>query len=460
MKFHVATLGCKVNQVDSEQITDQLIQAGLTASPASEADIVVVNTCTVTKKADGKSLAVIKRALGNRANRYVFVTGCYSELEPDLAGKARGITAVISHTQKAEAGRYIVETIERDIESVMPKSFLPQSEKKTMHKIAAADLNSNQTRFYKHTRAFMKIQDGCNAFCSFCLIPYARGVPVSREPTDILKQVKALADGGFSEIVLTGVNIGEYRYGKKRFADILEAILERSSKTLIRVSTIEPHSVDRRIIDLFRHPNLSPHVHLALQGGVDRILRRMNRKYTTSEFYERLCFFREIDPYFAISTDVITGFPGESRKDFEKTCDFLKKCNFMKMHVFPFSPRPMTRASAFLDDVGSLEKKRRVDDLLYLSNQMHQSYLKKMQHRTQRVILEEKGSFSKPSLLKVFPPEQRITLEKKGYNVYQGTSEYYLKGSILTREKARMGEMVTAALSEIEPNVFLNSLPV
>ena len=430
MKFHIQTLGCKVNQVDSESLIDNLIKRGYQLSNKLEAEIAIINTCTVTNKADNKSLLAIKKSINNPKTKFVFVTGCFSELEKNILQKVRGITGIIKHTEKKRADSFIEKKISKNTEFLtsgegLPNSFFPNAEGK-MHKIATKDLDSDQSTYYEHTRAFLKVQDGCNAFCTYCRIPYARGAPVSRDYDNIIEQIKNLSNKGMPEVILTGVNIGDYKSKGNNFEKLLRGVLENAGEMLVRISTIEPHSITSGVIDSLNHPNLSKHLHLALQGGVDSILSKMNRKYTTAEFFDILIKLRKIDPLFAITSDVITGFCGESLNDFEQSVAFIKQCDFAKLHVFPYSPRPLAKSFYYKNDVSNQEKKRRVSILLDLSEKMAKNYLKKIGNKPQRFILEQ---YSKRSIPQNSPLSKVESIyHKAGCHYYLGTSEYYLKG--------------------------------
>ncbi len=442
MKFHVETLGCKVNQVDSEELIDNLIKKGHEFSNKSSAELIVINTCTVTSKADSKSLSAIKRSINNVNSKFVFVTGCYSELEKNILEKTEGINGIIKHTEKKQAVHFIEKKIaEKKI--AMGDYLHSPSANGVMHKIVTSDLNSNQTNYYKHTRAFLKVQDGCNAFCTYCRIPYARGVPVSRDYDNIIQQVKNLSQKGIPEVVLTGVNIGDYNSGGNDFEKLLRGILSNAGNMLVRVSTIEPHSITGGVIDALDHPNVSKHIHLALQGGVDSQLEKMNRKYTTTEFLNIVTGLRKIDTLFAITSDVITGFCGETLDDFDQSVAFIKKCAFAKLHVFPYSPRPLTKAFYYRDDVSSQEKKRRVSILLHLSQKMADYYVKKVGEKPHRFIVEQANKSLRKN-------------DNHGTDdfYYQGTSEYYLKGLLKVKYPLKPGPALMAKIVNESPNVF------
>lgn len=452
MKFHVETLGCKVNQVDSEEIIDALVKRGHTHAQKNEAEISVINTCTVTQKADKKSLYKIKKAIANPQNKFIFVTGCYSELEKKLLEKMTGLTGIIKHTEKKKAADFIEKKIQENKSTMDNYPYLPPPPslgvEGKMHKVQTEDLSSNQSIYYEHTRAFLKIQDGCNAFCTYCRIPYSRGVPVSRNFKDILKQVRTLSKLNTPEIVLTGVNIGEYNYQGERLEDLLKAILNEARSTLVRVSTIEPHSITNGLIKTFAHPNISKHLHLALQGGLDSVLERMNRKYTTAEFLNILKAIREIDPFFAITSDVITGFCGESEKDFADSVTFIEQCAFAKLHVFPYSPRPLTKAFGYKDDVSPKEKKRRVAVLMRLSDQMANNYLEQVKEKPHSFIIENYSQkVTKNS-------SQKPPADYEECTYYQGTSEYYLKGWLKGDKSLRSGDLLKVKLTSKSPLVF------
>ena len=330
--FQTISLGCKVNQVEIEKITSEMISNGYNYQQG-QGEFVIINTCTVTHKADKKSFATIKKISKQKKVKAVFITGCYSQLEKNLIQKINPHkNYIISQQEKNNIPQIIKKLFQKKI-----KNHQVINEKPILvHKQARNDkkaLNNYQDAFFQHTRAFVKIQDGCNAFCSYCRIPYARGGAVSRDKKDILQQVQQIINADGKEIVLTGINIGIYRDRETRFTfgklveEILILMLGKNIK--LRISSIEPFSIGQDFFDLLKNTklmkHLTPHIHIALQGTTDHVLKEMNRRYSTEEFYQLLQAFYSANPLFAISTDIITAHPSESKEDFQKRFRVYKK---------------------------------------------------------------------------------------------------------------------------------------
>lgn len=442
-KFTLVNLGCKVNAVEIEQISEQLVREGFSPGEESDAEVALVNTCTVTARADQKSLYTMRRLSRLPKLKYLFVTGCYSELERDLDKKISAITKVIPQNKKNEAARIIRETVEDSLESESSQNLGPDA--LFRHHIlykdsknSEAGLANEQTVFFDHARAFVKVQDGCNNFCTFCRIPFARGAPVSRALEDILAQIRELNEKGFSEAVLTGINMGVYRHQGIGFAELFRKILENAGQMMIRVSSVEPQSLEAAFVDALSHPNATPHIHLPLQGGTDSLLERMNRLYSTKEFLALVEKIKAAKPDFAISTDLISGFPGETEEEHLESLRFAEVCGFMKIHVFPYSRRPLSKAYDFPDQVEEKTRKRRVAEWKALSDRLHASYAASMEGKTQNFILE-------------------TALDEGGEEqTFEGTSDYYLKGRLTLprRLNFQRGQKVAARLTASEPMRF------
>lgn len=464
--FQTISLGCKVNQVEIEKIISEMVSNGY-CYEKDKAEIAIINTCTVTHKADKKSLATIKKISNSKDTKAVFITGCYSQLEKDLIKKINPEkNFIISQKEKNN----IPKIIQKFSQKQKINNHEIKDEKPVLiHKQARntkSSLNNYQQDFFQHTRAFVKIQDGCNAFCSYCRIPYARGGAVSREKSDILNQVKQIILSDSKEIVLTGINIGTYRDRETRanFGHLVEEILTsmQGRNIKLRISSIEPFSIDDDFLALLKKTrlvkHLTPHIHIALQGTTDHVLKEMNRRYTTEEFYNLLKYFYDANPLFAISTDIITAHPSESKEDFEKGLDFVKQCRFNKIHVFPFSKRPLTSDFDKQNLWNGLEKKRRVQEIMKISDWGQQSQIEDLKNKQQRFIIEEKISFNdftKSSEMLFFSEvgkdfehqfiqqnnNEKIAKENfknysKNYSFFKGTTDYYLKGFLITKNKS------------------------
>lgn len=444
--FRVVTLGCKVNQAESEQIIEDMLQMGfIFVKDSLEADISIVNTCTVTAKADKKSLSTIRYSAKN--SPYVFVTGCYSDLQKNLLQKESNITSIIANTDKRDAAKHIQSVLFG--KSVPSFAAAVETRKSLFYKIPDEQLRSEQSRYFTHVRSFVKIQDGCNNFCSFCRIPYARGNPASRSPEDIFCQLEGLSKNGVPELVITGINIGEYEHGSYNFAKILRAIATQEKSMYVRISSIEPHSITDEVMESLSLKNIVPHIHLSVQSGCNETLSKMRRRYTVEDFYKIVRKLRTINEDFSITTDVIVGFSGESERNFAESVEFLQKCAFTKMHIFPFSARPLTRAFHYADTVSSEEKKRRVKILSEISQSFYKKYHNSILKKSQRVLIEE--TLTKDSLrVKSLVPSNFVDCE---YNFYQVMTEYYIRGIFVCKEVLPLRKSLHKILSQ--ENFFL-----
>ncbi|MDR4507341.1 MAG: tRNA (N(6)-L-threonylcarbamoyladenosine(37)-C(2))-methylthiotransferase MtaB [Candidatus Brocadiaceae bacterium] len=360
------TLGCKVNQYETQAIRESLAAHGfMETSPEQKADVYVINTCTVTSAGDEKSRQYIKKFKRKSPNATVVVTGCYAEAEAEVIKSIEGVNYVITREDESRLAEIISRTTGQDFSSVT-KSPLKIEESKDPFRHAPSQENgqiSNTSenpiydlkisRFAGHTRAFLKIEDGCDVFCSYCIIPHVRGGVKSRGWQDICDEAQRLIQNGYREIVLTGIHLGAYGREKKEgisFVDILERLSVLSGLERIRVSSIEVNEVTPAFIDLVANSkNICPHFHIPLQSGDDFILRRMNRTYTPQRYLEIVDSIRSKIDLPSFTTDVMVGFPGETGKHFQNTVDFCKQVGFGRMHIFPFSVRKGTPAAKMPD---------------------------------------------------------------------------------------------------------------
>lgn len=382
--FNIITLGCKVNQYESEAIEEIFEQKGFERKEKN-ADIYVINTCTVTNMSDRKSRQMISRARKDNPEAIIAVMGCYSQVKPEDVAKIDGVDIVLGSRNKEE----VVELCE---EMLQNKEAIDQvisvSEEKTFEELEI----SNQTEM---TRAYMKIQDGCNMYCSYCLIPYARGNVVSREMDSIIKEAERLADNGFKEIVLTGIHVASY--GKDfdddiSLIDVIENVGKVSGIERIRLSSMEPRHITRDFLDRMRATNKAcDHFHLSLQSGSDDILKSMNRKYDTAMFKEKIDLIREVFPNAGLTTDIIVGFPGESDENHKETMDFVNKIKFSKTHLFKYSPREGTRAAKMDKQINGKIKKDRLHELEKIEEANRKEFLEKQIGKTLSVLFEEKS---------------------------------------------------------------------
>ena len=373
MRFYIRTLGCKVNAYDAQLITETLIKNGyIFTDKPEEADIFLVNTCAVTETASKKSLAALKRAKKSSSGVTVAV-GCLAEIEP---GALRGSCDVI-------IGAKCVSRI-TDILGAYKNAKPP-----------AAAANTQITRFDGHTRAYVKIQDGCSDNCAYCAVPLARGRPRSRAPGECAAECKTLAQNGYKEIVISGINISlygkDFKNGGAALGRLIRDIQTIDGIERIRFSSVSPNLItDGFLEEVSRCGKVCPHFHLSLQSGCDKTLSNMGRRYDTSLYESAVLKIRRLYPAASVSTDIIAGFPGETEDDFAQSLAFAEKQRFAKIHVFPFSPKRGTRAFLMQGQIASCEKRRRAQMLLALSKAMRESFLNDNIGRVMPVLVEKR----------------------------------------------------------------------
>lgn len=380
--FH--TLGCKVNFYDTEAIWNLFRQAGYVQVPfEEEADVYVINTCSVTNTGDRKSRQIIRRAIRRNPEATIVVTGCYAQVAPGEVAAIPGVDLVIGNDGR---GR-IVEWVEKVREERRP--FQVVTNLRRVKEFEELDVPA----FTDRARANLKIQDGCNNFCSFCIIPFSRGAIRSRKPENVIRQAKRLVEAGYREIVLTGIHTGGYGADLDGYtlADLLVDLEEQvEGLGRIRISSIEASEIDDRLLEVLRRSEkICRHLHIPLQAGHDEVLARMRRKYTVAEFAEKIRQVREALPEVAVTTDVIVGFPGETEDQFRSTRRVIEELQFAQLHVFPYSPRRGTAASRYPDQVPEAVKEARVRELVRLSKELTHAYASRFVGRTLVVVPEE-----------------------------------------------------------------------
>ncbi len=314
-KFKIATLGCRTNQYESQAYRDQLLGLGYVEAKAGEtADLCIVNTCTVTASADSSSRHQIRRLERENPGTKLVVTGCMSDRV-----KSEGNLKVIPNQEK-----------EQLVQALFPEEDVPEFSIKN---------------FEAHTRAFVKVQDGCNSFCTYCIIPYVRGRSRSKPIAAVVKEVKGLVNQGYKEVVITGINVGDYEDG---LADLMQEVDQIEGLQRLRLSSIDPDEVDDRLLNVIVNGRTTCHsMHLVLQAGSNVVLKRMNRKYTRQMFLDSVQRLKQASADFTFTTDLIVGFPGETERDFEETLEVMREVKFAKVHMFPYSPRERTKAALF-----------------------------------------------------------------------------------------------------------------
>ena len=379
--FSIMTLGCKVNSYESNIIQNDLLSYGLIKVPFGEpSDITIINTCSVTNTADAKSRNFINRVNKTNPNSIVLVCGCYSQVASNDLKKDFGIDILIGNKYKNNVIELINEYFNNHKQVVKIDNLLLEKE-----------FENNQVEVYKDkTRAFVKIQDGCNYMCSYCIIPFTRGRQRSKNFTFLINEITTLVSNGYKEIVLTGVNTAGYNYETKNFYDLLLAINNLAGDFRVRISSLEPFQINDDIIKLIAtNPSrFAPHWHICLQSGSDSVLQAMNRKYTTNEFLTLVQKIYSLNPQTAISTDYICGFPTETDLDHQDSIEFVKQVGFLKLHVFPYSPRKFTPA-AKLHQVHDANKTTRVNEMLKISEQLTNQFIKKFIDKDVWVLFEK-----------------------------------------------------------------------
>jgi len=371
-KFKVVTLGCRTNQYESQGYTDQLRQMGYVPVEEGEvADLCIVNTCTVTEGADSSSRHQIRSLLREHPQAKIAVTGCMAESAPEVL---LGLDSRIQIVPNAEKERLIDQ-------------IFPEEEKLPEFNIQAFDA---------HTRAFVKVQDGCNSFCTYCIIPYVRGRSRSRQISEVVKEVEGLIANGYKEVVITGINVGDFDGGGK-LADLVRAIDALPGLERLRISSIDPDEIDDDLADaVLNGKTTCPSMHIVLQAGSNVTLKRMNRKYTKQIFIDTVERMVRLQPDFTVTTDIIVGFPGETDADFAETLDLVHQVKFAKVHMFPYSPRKRTRAAFYPNKVPQDVIRRRKQELLRLAEKTGFELRQKFVGRKMKVLLENE---SKPGFL-------------------------------------------------------------
>ena len=378
MKVGILSLGCKVNAYESEYITSKLIDAGYEISDFNDiCDIYIVNTCTVTNTADTKSKKMLRNAVKKNPDAIVVGMGCFIAANQDIY--IEGLDIIIGNKDKSR----IVELIEEY-----------KNKKEQIRLKYNGDLNVFEDMYIKdfpgRTRAFVKIQDGCENFCSYCIIPFVRGKCRSKDMNIVVDEVKSLINNGYYEVVLTGIHTGNYGRDKSyEFADLLEKLVKIEGLKRLRISSIEITELNDRVLSIIKDYNIIvDHLHIPLQAGSDEILKLMNRKYDLAYYFSKIEKIRKIRPNISITTDVIVGFPGEDEVLFNKTIETCRKLEFTKIHVFPFSLRSGTKAEILPNHVDPETKKKHARELLEVSKELELNYFNKHIGKELEVLIE------------------------------------------------------------------------
>ncbi len=389
-------LGCKVNAYETEAMEEQFALRGFTVVPFGKpADVTVVNTCTVTKMADHKSRQILHRAKKISPEGLVAAVGCYVQVMTEEQRDAvEGVDVFLGNDEKQRAAGIVEEILEqRKKKASACGGTAPYVEVRPIDRpVPYEDLTLHGLS--GHTRGIVKIQDGCNQFCSYCKIPYARGRVRSKAPDDVLNEIDTLCKQGYREIVLTGIHISSYGTDigtdLTRLMTDLGALLQGSGDIRIRLGSLEAGIISPSFLEAFsKVPGACPHFHLSLQSGCDRTLKAMNRKYTTKEFAEKTAMIRDVWPDAAVTTDIIAGFPGETDEDFEETMAYVRSLDFAQTHIFKYSAREGTRAASFPDQIPEAVKHERSSRLIALGYEKRREYIHRFFARAVPVLIEE-----------------------------------------------------------------------
>lgn len=425
------TLGCKVNQYETEAMIELFKNEHYEIVSFDEyADVYVINTCTVTNLGDRKSRQMIRRAKKINSDSIVVVVGCYVQTAPEEVQAIEGVNIVVGTDHRSK----IIELIRQyEEEQNMINAVDDIMNVKTFEELSVHQLEGR-------TRAYLKIQEGCNQFCTYCIIPYARGPIRSRQPENIMKEVKNLVNNGFKEIVLTGIHVASY--GKDLedmdLLKIIEMVHTIDGLKRIRLSSIEPRIITEEFVNRIKSlPKICPHFHLSLQSGCDTTLKRMNRKYDTAQFKKAVDLLRENIEDIALTTDIIVGFPGETEEEFKASYNFVKEIGFAQIHVFKYSPRKGTPAAKMSNQISPEIKDKRSHQMILLGEEMQKSFLTKQVGKTLEVLFEN--------------------LVDNQKDFYEGYTPNYLKVNAYSKENIE-NEILKVKIKEVQNDTLIGNI--
>lgn len=425
------TLGCKVNQYETEAMMEAFENAGYEiVDYDGYSDIYIINTCTVTNIGDRKSRQIIRRALDHNPEAFIAVVGCYSQIAPQEILDIPGVKLVVGTNERSR----IVELVEEA--QNMDKKISVVGDIMEIKEFEEMSIKNYKSR----SRAFIKIQEGCEQYCAYCIIPYARGRVRSRRPESIVEEVKVLAENGYKEVVLTGIHVGSYGkdLGNVGLIDIIKMVHEVDGIQRLRLSSVEPRTFDDVFLSSLPKLNkLCRHFHLSLQSGCDETLKRMNRKYTTQEYREVVSKLRQIYPDVGITTDIIVGFPGETDEEFQKTVEFVEEMAFSSMHIFKFSPRKGTPAAKFKGQVDPKVKDERSKIISKIAEKNHIKFMNSLKGKSLEVLYEEK-------------------VDEKS-NFYEGLTDNYIR-VIAEAAYDIKGRIISTRLEDIKEDFMIGNL--
>ncbi len=421
MKVSFKTLGCRLNLYETDALASKFAERGYQIDDDfenSDAEILVINTCTITNQSDKKSREYISRA--RRKGSLVVVTGCMAEQYREVVASDADVAVIVDNKHKNRIFDIVdarMQGLQVNVEDLDGNVFDYSSAKDTFH-----------------TRSIVKVQDGCNNFCTYCIVPYVRGRAISRPLDEVIQNIKDELAFGFKEIVLTGVNISKYNYEGTDFYSLVEKILAIEGDFRVRIASIEPDDFSDKFVNLFRNPKLAPHIHLCLQSGSDSILKRMHRHYTMEDFFGIVDKFRALIPDFNFTTDIIVGFPGETDDDFQQTLDAASRIVFGHIHTFKYSRRRGTLADKMPDQVDERIKTARSKVLRDLSERLTLQNMESMLGKTQRMLSE---TIDKSGYLYGYGENYqriRIKIEKPEVNKFYNVKLVGIEGEVVIGE--------------------------
>ena len=428
------TLGCKVNQYETNAMAQKFLEKGYKVieenneTSEESADICIINTCTVTNMSDRKSRQMLRRMKEKNQNAVIVACGCYAQVAKEELAKIPEIDLVLGNNEKIEIVKYVEKYLKENEKEVEAEDV--------MYSKGYSDFGN--VTYTEKTRAVIKIQDGCDRFCSYCIIPYARGRVRSRKPESIISEISKIAENGIKEVVITGIHVASYGKDFKeeyKLIDLLEEINKIEGIKRIRLGSIEPLLITEEFIErLKKLEKICHHFHLSLQSGCDETLKRMNRRYTTEQFKTIVELLRKTYKDVNLTTDIIVGFPGETDEEFNKTYEFLKEIKFYKMHVFKYSPRKGTKAAVMENQIPGNIKEERSKKLIELSDENEQKYNKKYIGKQIEVLFEEEktGIYKghTQNYIMVYCESEKKLDNKIEKVVCQGVAEDHITGKI------------------------------
>jgi len=369
-KIALDTVGCKLNQAETQHLAEQFAQAGYElVSAADGADIYILNTCTVTHVADGKCRRLLRLAHRLNPDALVVAMGCYAERARQELAQIEGVDLVLDNSQKPHLLRLLEES-------------------GSLSRPVYAHRGSTAPAGFR-TRAFIKVHDGCNSFCSYCIVPLVRGREKSVPVDQVVAEVRHRVAEGYNEVVLTGTKLGSYNYEGAGLKELLQRILKETEVARLRLSSLQPQEISPELIELWHDNRLCRHFHLSLQSGSEAVLKRMKRRYTVGEYQQAVTLIRGMVPQVAITTDIIVGFPGETEEEFEQSFEFCRQMQFARIHVFSYSPRQGTEAALMTDRVGDGVKRERSQRMLALAGESAQNFRQRFLDKTLLVLWEK-----------------------------------------------------------------------